>query len=138
MELPEFDKKKAGIILGALALILAAALLLNYSQPTKIKAHFESSPVTPGTQTNLIVEVTNILGEDVNTATLTVTPVSPADVLLSQETRNITNMGRDEWRKFEFPINVSPDAVDGTYSVNIEVTLDGETESTRAFLEVRS
>jgi len=137
MELPEIDKRYI-LIIAVVLLIAAAALLFLpslFSQKT-VNAYFSTSKLAPGQNTSLIVEVTNTLGKDVSSVMISVSPLNRG-IIGSLVTPLNGTLGIGEMRRITVPISLETNLLEGTYSIQIDASLDGAQYSARVALEVK-
>ncbi|GEM_PF-6092445 len=137
MNAPELDKKK--LLLGAGLVLVFAGLwvILSWQNQQTLNAWFMQPAVSPGSKTVLRVEVTNLLGKDVNQLTLKVEPKDPETlIMLTEKEVDISYFGSGENRIVDFPVMVSGNAVSGKYSLQVTADLDGNQENKTVFLEV--
>lgn len=96
-----------------------------------------AGPVSPGSTTNLIVEVRNTLDRDLAIVEVSVQPIDNLSLSVATPIQTQQSVGKNELRIFRFPIAVA-EVLDGTYSLEVIVKMDGKEEKTRALLDVRS
>ena len=139
MEIPAFvaNNLKWLAIIAVILVAILLMLILNPFQVRTINAYFEpSGAVRPGQNTTLVVEVTNTLGRDIATETVSVTAIDKASLGIKDGQATQYNVAKGDLRKFRIPV-VATAATEGTYSIEITAMLDSKQEITRIALEVR-
>jgi hypothetical protein len=128
-------------LLIAVGLVLVAAVALMFLPQTlsakTISAYFSpASKLAPGQSTNLIVEVTNTLGKDISSFDITVKAVNEG-IKIGSFQKPTGTIGAGETRRMTVPISLESGLLEGTYLVEIDVSLEDHPFSTRVGLEVK-
>ncbi|MFH0986687.1 MAG: hypothetical protein V1911_01420 [Candidatus Micrarchaeota archaeon] len=105
-------------------------------QPNTSDIYFEKSSISPGEATNLVVFVTNSLGEDAQNVIIKAEAVDSASLNVTGSPQTADIIGDGERRKFVFPVTVFEEVREGVYGVDVTINL-GETKKTRVSIEVR-
>lgn len=139
MEMPAFRKEYVIIP----AIVVAAIVLMWLLGPAfgskPVNARLESGVLQFGKSTKLFVDVTNTLDKP---AAMTVTANgSNRDIInISPQTvQSDPSVGKGDTRKFEFVVNaiLADGSLEGTYHVEVTVTLDGTKETVSLPVEIR-
>jgi hypothetical protein len=138
MNLPDINWKYLLIVI-VLVVIVALVLLFvpqNLSAKT-INAYFSpTNKLAPGQNTNLIIELTNTLGKDVGVYDVSVKAINSGIIVGSfQKPEGV--IGSGEMRKMTVPISLNSTLLEGTYLIEIDVSLDSSPFSSRVALEVK-
>jgi len=139
MDLPELpfdiEWRNIALILIGIALILFAFFSFTGNP---INAYFKPSNVfEANAEGTLIVEMKNIAGEDITLMKITADAVNPNIIEITNYLQEEMHVGKDEMRKFEFPIEIK-EGRQGTYSIEITADLDTDHSfSQRVSLEIK-
>ena len=138
MNLPDINWRYLAIAIAIVIIVAVALAVIPSTLSAKtINAYFSpTNKVSPGQSTNLIVELTNTLDKDATTYTVGVSAVNQG-ITIGEFTRPTGAIGKGEMRKVTVPISLSNDLLEGTYSIEITVDLEGTQFSSRVVLEVK-
>lgn len=130
--------EKPQIILIIIAFAVVALLGVGFFlfQPKMINAYFESGTLQPKQNTTLVVEVHNTLDKDVGSVRVNVRALDPTSIQVLDE-KSAVNLAKGDSRKFQFPVRVSSDALEGRYNIEVQVSLDDNNETIRIGLEIK-
>jgi hypothetical protein len=138
MNLPQVDKKYLAV---AIALLFVAVAVIVYLPPAftskTINAYFSQSTLSPGQNTDLIVEITNTLDRDIpeNEFSMSVSSINEG-ITIGEFAQPTGTIGKGDMRKITVPIALSGDLLGGTYSLEIMVNFGEEAHSSRVVLTI--
>ena len=102
-----------------------------------IQAKFNEKTTTPGATVYLTVTLKNSLGKDLHDVEIKATPVDNESLKVYNNDQFEKVIGMNEVREFKFPVEVSKQARDGIYSIEINSNLK-EFKKIRVSIEVKS
>ena len=138
MNLPDINWKYLLIAIALVIIIVLALMFLPQVISAKtINAYFSpTNKLAPGQSTNLVIEATNTIGKDVTSLGVDVKAVNQG-ITVGSFQKPSGLIGSGEMRKMIVPISLNSTLLEGTYAVEIDVTLDGNPFSSRVTLEVK-
>ena len=138
MEIPEINKKYLGIGIIIIIVLIFLLFLPSFFKVKTINAYFSPSAIlSPGQSTNLMIEIRNTLGKDALSASLSVKAIDNKSAIIGEFQQPPQIIEKDQWKKIVVPVSISEGTIEGSYSIEITVTLNGKTEQERVSIEVR-
>lgn len=129
---------KKHIITAAIVVAALILLALLVPKPGMVSVRFETGALQAGQATTLIVDIRNVLDSDIATATVSARALDPTSVkLLGSPLQTAPNMARGDSRRFTFPIEIVQGAREGSYNIEVTVSMDGKNEIVRATIDVK-
>ena len=126
MELPEISKENAvkyGVIGIALVVLAVVALWgLQIMSGEFLSAHFIRNPIPAGDTAVLEITVTNNTNKDLGNIVVHLEALDNAHLRISEDSENISVLGKSEQRTLDIPIVVDSNTLKGVYAVDITVS----------------
>lgn len=117
----------------------AVTFVMPLVTPQELTVQFQDVEVRAGSTypnqtytTKLLVDVQNLSPDPMTGVVITALPVDGGNVLMRITTFDIPILGPNEKRKIAFSVYINPQALSGTYTVNVNVTSASQTFDTRS------
>ena len=122
--------RKSFMIIAIIVVILSIVMLLmpkSIANNQTVQVEFQEKVISPGETTMLNVIVKNNLGEDLEGIEIEVKAIDESSLIIGNSIQIEEIIGKDETRKFTFPISVYDNVREGTYSVEVSTNIKDNT-----------